>query len=147
MLDKAKQDYYKGKQDGADTKVVFKTVNNLLNKNTKILPAHSDSSKLANEFGSFFAGKVSKIYGAIESELGNLSYVDCNVPQYTVVRGRVNNSLQPSLFSLHGCIYTKVAVSTSSMNLCLSCPVTWTVLHAWLHYGISIKTMHFDHYQ
>ena len=22
-------------------------------------------------------------------------------------------------------------------------PVTWTVLHAWLHYGISIKTMHF----
>ena len=83
MLDKAKQDFYKGKLDGADTKVVFKTVNNLLNKNTKILPAHSDSSKLANEFGSFFAGKVSKIYDAIESELGNLSNVDCNVPQYT----------------------------------------------------------------
>ena len=65
----------------------------------------------------------------------------------SLVRGRVNNSLQPSLFSSHGCIYTKVAVSTSSMNLCLSCPVTWTVLHAWLHYGISIKTMHFDHCQ
>ena len=64
-----------------------------------------------------------------------------------LIRGRVNNSLQPSLFSSHGCIYTKVAVSTSSMNLCLSCPVTWTVLHAWLHYGISIKTMHFDHCQ
>ena len=31
------------------------------------------------------------------------------------------------------------------MNLCLSCHVTWTVLHAWLHYGISIKTMHFVH--
>ena len=62
-----------------------------------------------------------------------------------LIRGRVNNSLQPSLFSSHGCIYTKVAVSTSSMNLCLSCHVTWTVLHAWLHYGISIKTMHFGH--
>ena len=63
------------------------------------------------------------------------------------VRGRVNNSLQLSLFSSHGCIYTKVAISTSSMNLCLSCPVTWTVLHTWLHYCISIKTMHFDHCQ
>ena len=61
------------------------------------------------------------------------------------IRGRVNNSLQPSFFSSHGCIYTKVAVSTSNMNLCLSCHVTWTVLHAWLHYGIRIKTMHFGH--
>ena len=61
------------------------------------------------------------------------------------IRGRVKKSLQPSFFSPHGCIYTKVAVSTSSMNLCLSCHVTWTVLHACLHYGISIKTMHFGH--
>ena len=61
------------------------------------------------------------------------------------LRGRVNNSLQPYFFSSHGCIYTKVAVSTSSMNLCLSCHVTWAVLHAWLHYGISIKIMHFGH--
>ena len=61
------------------------------------------------------------------------------------VRGRVKKSLQPSFFSSHGCIYTKVAVSTSSMNLFLSCHVRWTVLHAWLHYGISIKTMHFGH--
>ena len=71
----------------------------------------------------------------------------CNIHIHTDIRERVNNSLQPSLFSSHGCIYTKVAVSTSSMNLCLSCPVTWIVLHAWLHYGISIKTMHFDHCQ
>ena len=67
------------------------------------------------------------------------------IGHYTRVRGRVNNSLQPSLFSSHGCIYTKVAVSTSSMNLCLSCHVTWTVLHAWLYYGIGIKTIHFGH--
>ena len=50
------------------------------------------------------------------------------------VRGRVQISLQPSFFSSHGCIFTKVAVSTSSMNRCLSCHVTWIVLHAWLHY-------------
>ena len=84
MLDKTKEDDYKGKLDTADTKAVFnKTVNNLLNKNAKILPALIDSSKLANEFGSFFPGKVGKIYDTIESELGNLSNVDCNVPQYT----------------------------------------------------------------
>ena len=39
-----------------------------------------------------------------------------------VIRGRVKNSLQPSFFSSHECIYTKVAVPTSSMNLCLVMP-------------------------
>ena len=62
-----------------------------------------------------------------------------------IVRGRVKKSLQPSFFSSRGCIYTKVAVSKSSMNVCLSCHVTWTVLHDWLHYGITIKTMHLGH--
>ena len=60
-------------------------------------------------------------------------------------RRKVKKSLQPSLVSSHGCIYTKVAVSTSSINLCVSYHVTWTALHAWLHYHISIKTMHFGH--
>ena len=59
------------------------------------------------------------------------------------IRGRVKKSLQPSFFSSHGCIYRKAAVSTSSIKLCLLCHVTWTVLHAWLHYGISIKTKTF----
>ena len=31
------------------------------------------------------------------------------------------------------------------MNLCLSYHVKWTVLHAWLHYGISTETIHFGH--
>ena len=44
-------------------------------------------------------------------------------------------------FFLHGCIYTKVAASTSSMNLCLSYHATWIVLHTCLHYSISIKTV------
>ena len=70
----------------------------------------------------------------------------CPLPLSHGLRGRVKKSLQPSFFSSHGCIYTKVAVSTSTMNLCLSCHVTQTVLHTWLHYGISIKTMHFGHY-
>ena len=40
------------------------------------------------------------------------------------IRGRIKKSLQPSFFSSHGCIYTKVAVSTSSVDICLSCHVT-----------------------
>ena len=62
------------------------------------------------------------------------------------LRGRVKKSLQPSFFSSHGCIYTKVAVSTSITNLYLSCHVTWTVLHTRLYHSISIKTMHFGHH-
>ena len=76
---------------------------------------------------------------------GNNNNNNNNRCLYNHVRGRVKKSLQPSFFSSHGCIYTKVAVSTSSMNLCLSWHVTWRVLFAWLHYGISIKTMHFGH--
>ena len=73
-------------------------------------------------------------------------FVQNNVSfSFASMRERVKKSLQPSFFSSHRCIYTKLAVSTSSMNLCLSCHVTWIVLHAWLHYGISIKTMHFGH--
>ena len=53
--------------------------------------------------------------------------------------------LATTFFSSLGCIYTKVAMFTSSMNLCFWYHVTWTVLHTWLHYSISIKTMHFEH--
>ena len=64
----------------------------------------------------------------------------------TIYEGGSRSPCNHLFFSSHGCIYTKVAVSTSTMNLCLSCHVTWTILHAWLHYGISKKTMHFGHY-
>ena len=49
-------------------------------------------------------------------------------------------------FSSLGCIYTKMAVSTSSMNLCLSYHLIWSVLHDWLHCSISIMTINFEHY-
>ena len=72
LIDKAKQDYYRGELEGADTKTVFKTVNKFLNKSAKNLPAHDSAIKdLANEFATFFDDKVSKIYDGIESELMN----------------------------------------------------------------------------
>jgi hypothetical protein len=93
MIDKAKQDYYKNELGGADTKSVFKTVNTLLNKDTKILPVHSDAAALASEFGIFFNSKVSKIYDSIESEIENnpgtgqqVYYTpDCKLTEFDVV--------------------------------------------------------------
>ena len=98
----------------------------------KLSPRASTWAKFTQFFGFAWRGF------SPQSSPGHVSEPD--------VRGRVKKSLQPPFFSLHECTYTKVAVSTSSMNLCLSYHVTWTVLHAWLHYGISIKTMHFEHY-
>ena len=40
LIDKAKQDYFKGVFDQADTKTVFKEVNAFLNRNTTTLPAN-----------------------------------------------------------------------------------------------------------
>ena len=66
----------------------------------------------------------------------------CHRASYT----RESQKVPATIFFLFTWVYLyKGAVSTSSMNLCLSCHVTWTVLHAWLHYGISKKTMHFGH--
>ena len=87
LIDKAKQDYYRGELEGADTKTVFKTVNKLLNKSAKTLPAHDSAKNLANEFATFFDDKVSKIYDGIESELMN---------------SNLNLTLEPSKSASHG---------------------------------------------
>ena len=51
------------------------------------------------------------------------------------------------LFSLHmGAFVQRWQCLHQVWTFCLSCHVTWTVLHAWFHYSISIKTMHFGHY-
>ena len=60
----------------------------------------------------------------------------CFLPLLTFkLRGVVSKSIANILFlsSFSGCIYTKVSVSTLSMNLCLSYHVSWTVMYAWLH--------------
>ena len=69
LIDKAKQDYFKGVFNQADTKTVFKEVNSLLNRNTTTLPAHESPQELCNAFAEFFSEKVEKIYNTLEEEV------------------------------------------------------------------------------
>ena len=71
LIDKAKQDYFKGVFDQADTKTVFKEVNSLLNRNTTTLPAHESPQGLCNAFAEFFSEKVEKIYNTLEEKNGS----------------------------------------------------------------------------
>ena len=85
LIDKAKQDYFKGVFDQADSKTVFKEVNSLLNRNTTTLPAHESPQELCNAFAEFFSEKVEKIYNTLEEEMvhvdeeGFLTAVDSQV--------------------------------------------------------------------
>ena len=58
---RAKQDYLLGKLDGADNKTVFRTVNNLLHRDVKPLPACGHPSQLCTKFAIFFHQKVQRI--------------------------------------------------------------------------------------
>jgi hypothetical protein len=66
MIDQSKQSYYKSELVNADSKTVFKKVNSLLNKDTKVLPAHESAQALANDFATFFDNKVKMIYQDLE---------------------------------------------------------------------------------
>ena len=68
LIDKAKQDYFNGVFDQADTKTVFKEVNPL-NRNTTTIPAHESPQELCNAFAEFFSEKVEKIYNTLEEEI------------------------------------------------------------------------------
>nr|XP_054761009.1 uncharacterized protein LOC129267313 [Lytechinus pictus] len=57
----AKKDYYRNKFSSCNTKDMYKTVNELLNASSNVLPVSSSSSDLAESFSDHFASKVSKI--------------------------------------------------------------------------------------
>ena len=61
---------------------MFKKVNVLLNKTTKILPPHESPKQLGDEFASYFNEKVEKIYQGLESN-----------KQVTVESGNSTNNL------------------------------------------------------
>lgn len=68
MIDKAKQDYYRSELEHADCKTIFRKVNGLLNKNTKVLPIHESAQDLSNNFALFFYNKVKAIYHGLKSD-------------------------------------------------------------------------------
>ena len=65
----AKQSYFSNKLSNADNKTVFSTVNILLNKQSKHLPAHDDPKELSNKFAKFFVSKIRKIRDGLESNV------------------------------------------------------------------------------
>ena len=63
----AKKDYYRDRLSSCNTKDMYKTVNELLNVSSNVLPVCTNSSDLAEDFSDYFVSKVSKIRDDIES--------------------------------------------------------------------------------
>ena len=70
----AKQQYYANKLANANIKMVFQTVNSLLNNQEKPLPAHNDPKDLGNKFAQFFKNKISKIREELETNLAKVDH-------------------------------------------------------------------------
>ena len=70
---KSKIVYHKDRLANSSVKDMYRTVNELLNKDSNPLPDNESPSNLANEFGQFFVGKVQKIRSEID-KLGD----NCN---------------------------------------------------------------------
>ena len=71
---KTRMEFNKGKIDDAqgDLKSMYTIVKSLINENCPpILPAHTNSKELANDFANFFIDKVSKIRNDLESSNEN----------------------------------------------------------------------------
>jgi hypothetical protein len=69
LITSAKMDYFSSKFSTASSKVMYATINGLLNNTTKALPVcDSSDSDLANEFLSFFNQKIEKIRANVVSD-------------------------------------------------------------------------------
>jgi len=78
----AKKVYYSDKLNTCSAKDLNKTVNELLNKNERALPDTEHPADLADDFGNFFVGKVSKIRDEVDNmssgdnSTGSLDYIE-----------------------------------------------------------------------
>ncbi len=73
-----KSEFYLNRLSNCSSKDMYKTVNELLNKQSKPLPDCKSPTELANKFGYFFTDKVSKIRGEFDKS-GAHSYA-CENP-------------------------------------------------------------------
>jgi hypothetical protein len=87
----AKVAYYNDRLNTCSIKDMHKTVNELLNNNSKALPDTDCPEDLANDFGKFFVGKVSKIRNEVDNmgSCGSLNIesapVTCLFPEFRSV--------------------------------------------------------------
>ena len=65
----AKKDYLMETLDNADNRKVFQTLNHLLQRNIKVLPAHNCPLQLANSFAQYFKEKIMKIRESLASNV------------------------------------------------------------------------------
>ncbi len=65
----AKTAYYNDRLNTCSIKDMYKTVNELLNNNNRALPDTDCPADLANDFGNFFVGKVTKIREEVDNML------------------------------------------------------------------------------
>jgi len=63
----AKTEFYNDRLANCNSKEVFKTVNELLNKNKRILPDCASTTDLANQFSDFFTSKINKIRDQVDN--------------------------------------------------------------------------------
>ena len=134
MIDSAKQSYYKNVLDGADCKTIFKKVNGLLNKNTKVLPVHDSAHDLSNDFATFFYNKVKAIYHGLG--VGDDSSCD---------HGQVPLPLRPVTFELTEFDLlseddVQKAISKAPTKSCILDPVPTWFLKQNIHTFVPIIT-------
>ena len=67
VIEEAKADYFKGQLEGADTKAIFATLNDLLSRNSRPLPESDDPKVLSEKFSKFFIDKIQKICSQLDS--------------------------------------------------------------------------------
>ncbi|XP_072033092.1 uncharacterized protein [Amphiura filiformis] len=132
MIEMSKQNFYRNELENADNKTVFKKVNGLLNRFTKVLPAHESAQELANDFASFFNNKVTTIYQDLGKDQPDLDRYD-PLPERPVCASF-------SEFDLLGEEDVLKALNKASTKSCLLDPVPTWFLKQNIHVFVPIIT-------
>ncbi|XP_072015041.1 uncharacterized protein [Amphiura filiformis] len=132
MIEMSKQNFYRNELENADNKTVFKKVNGLLNRDTKVLPAHESAQELANDFASFFNNKVTTIYQDLGKDQPDLDRYD-PLPERPVC-------VSFSEFDLLGEEDVLKALNKASTKSCLLDPVPTWFLKQNIHVFVPIIT-------
>ena len=80
MIFNAKSEFYQEKLSNFSTTDMYRTINELLNKNIKPLPDSCSSSDLAESFGNFFTQKIQKIRHEVDNSVTRCNCNDVYIP-------------------------------------------------------------------
>ena len=121
-IEVAKVSYYKDKLQNASNKEVFRTVNTLLNKDTRVFPACNSNKELCDQFANFFHNKVAKIRRNLDVDSDGTMSSRCDVSSQSVV----SSDHMLSEFSLLSKDDVRSLCSKSTTKSCQLDPIpTW----------------------